>query len=1185
MKTKLQKYYVTEFMAPAEPFLLMDSQFLVSQPVGLRDAPLPAFTLREAAAFEPALPRADRAAQLTDRLQQWLDDLGRAERPGRAGEPPVAEAATPAPPQPTEGEESDLLGTINYLLDEILGLDRSGKLTSVEVKTSTDDDRMLTVVVNYAPGAWPAAILEVLPSFKLFSIDVDPEKLIDDHEYAFDLQAKIRDQFDGFVTEFVSKAIEGVTGPERGIAQAAVNALVKMLSAEVMTPLSQHLSESLLALDLPQGNVFGTLLGKVFDDLGKDYFKLFFPEIAKVYAKLGLSEILTLVTSGSSPDWAQAIRSVGEGVLNPVIDNIVTAYFEQDPAEDPKILDGIKFNEVFGNAIAAFLIDFETLNQEIIDDFLGIDGDSYIEERIADVLGDKLRDFIEDQFANAVEFLAGDFKAENVQKWFDGLDANFNLQEFLGAFFTRYAGSQLAELFVEIDSLPEQLLGQLGAWLGAELLGSTIDGALSGVLSSFTVDALAAFFGEATASVIGTSIFHGLGTILGAGIGTIAGSVIFELLDDIFDGAISDLVESILDWIQNESPQAFYETVFDASLNEFRWSGYEYSKDGSDELRLAVRSTMEAFQNEINTIIDFVGEPVSLDPNFDRIMFAWGKKHFNESFASYIHPGENNKLSYNRSAEHVATETIGAVLCHMDFHGGNAIVAQAYDLWRTDIDAIAVNSLSYFQPDALQHLQSLIGLARFANDYRQDPTYFDLLMGSDTPLAITILQQYFEADAKGFHDSTILRGSVLGFETIGSAAAGDTIHLDGQARRAIARGGNDIVYIGAARAQEIDGGGGLDTVMLTKSRGAYHAVILADGEVVLADMAANIQIRIADVELFNFNGTTMTYAQAFGPPGSLNLPPAITSDGGGGIAWINLAENGAAVTTVRANDANNDVRAYLIVGGADAALFQIDIASGALAFLTPPDFETRRDADKDGVYEVIVAAGDGWASDSQTLIVRVIDAFEGSTIRGTSFADTLTGGGHAETIHGGDGADIIRAGDGADFAFGEGGDDLIDGETGADRISGWVGNDVLLGGAGNDRIAGEDGADKLSGGLGADTLLGGSGGDTFVFGGTGDSRTLSMRSDGGKLRPDMIGDFLSGTDRIDLSAIDANRATGANDAFAFIGTAAFGGMAGQLRYALAGGVMRIEGDVDGDARADFAIMAITPTIQASDFIL
>ena len=62
-----------------------------------------------------------------------------------------------------------------------------------------------------------------------------------------------------------------------------------------------------------------------------------------------------------------------------------------------------------------------------------------------------------------------------------------------------------------------------------------------------------------------------------------------------------------------------------------------------------------------------------------------------------------------------------------------------------------------------------------------------------------------------------------------------------------------------------------------------------------------------------------------------------------------------------------------------------------------------------------------------------------------------------------------------------------------------------IGGDGDDTLDGGDGDDFLSGGLGSDVLTGGVGVDTFDF---------QSASDG----PDEITDFVSGTDKIQVSA-------------------------------------------------------------------
>ena len=147
------------------------------------------------------------------------------------------------------------------------------------------------------------------------------------------------------------------------------------------------------------------------------------------------------------------------------------------------------------------------------------------------------------------------------------------------------------------------------------------------------------------------------------------------------------------------------------------------------------------------------------------------------------------------------------------------------------------------------------------------------------------------------------------------------------------------------------------------------------------------------------------------------------------------------------------------------------------------------------------------------------------------------------------------------------------------------GNDVLNGNAAGNQLSGGGGNDRLQGGVGNDRVEGGAGVDIFVFGTAEDSHELAPRSDGRKLMPDLLGDFVSGTDRIDLSAIDAIAGTAGNDAFTFLGAGAFTGQAGQLRTFVAGNQVHIYGDTNGDMSADLHIIASGTQILAADFIL
>lgn len=155
-----------------------------------------------------------------------------------------------------------------------------------------------------------------------------------------------------------------------------------------------------------------------------------------------------------------------------------------------------------------------------------------------------------------------------------------------------------------------------------------------------------------------------------------------------------------------------------------------------------------------------------------------------------------------------------------------------------------------------------------------------------------------------------------------------------------------------------------------------------------------------------------------------------------------------------------------------------------------------------------------------------------------------------------------------DFLYGGAGDDVLQGGAARDR---------LIGGARDDTLDGA-GSDILDGGPGVDTLIGGASGDRFMFD-LADSSTNYARVD-------RIVDFdRSEGDLIDLSRIDAIAASGGDDAFAFIGSAAFSA-AGQLRYGQEGGNTYLQADVDGDGTADFVLRldGLHTPVEA-DFVL
>lgn len=244
-------------------------------------------------------------------------------------------------------------------------------------------------------------------------------------------------------------------------------------------------------------------------------------------------------------------------------------------------------------------------------------------------------------------------------------------------------------------------------------------------------------------------------------------------------------------------------------------------------------------------------------------------------------------------------------------------------------------------------------------------------------------------------------------------------------------------------------------------------------------------------------------------------------------------------------------------------------------------------------------------------------------LNGTSGVDVMQGMGGNDTMSGGSGNDILHGGAGNDSMAGGTGDDLyyVDsardvvsegssagfdtvrttlagytlgsnvealvydgaakftgtGNALANSLQGGDANDLLSGLAGNDTIMGGAGDDRIVGGAGRDLLYGGAGADVFVF---------AVRSESTAAAPDVIMDFEQGQDHIDLSMLDSNAKLSSRQSFGSQLVTEFSGVAGQLRVSLIEGGVLVQGDVDGNTTADFAIRVMGPTalLTADDFI-
>ena len=336
------------------------------------------------------------------------------------------------------------------------------------------------------------------------------------------------------------------------------------------------------------------------------------------------------------------------------------------------------------------------------------------------------------------------------------------------------------------------------------------------------------------------------------------------------------------------------------------------------------------------------------------------------------------------------------------------------------------------------------------------------------------------------------------------------------------------------------------------------------------------------------------------------------------LGWTNLPANGG--------DADYSIRILFAVTHGGVGNDTLVVGSGRDFFLGPGGADT---VSGDGEDDVL--SGD----DGDDLL----DGGDGN--------DDVDGGAGNDVLDGGAGNDTLAGGSG-DRLWGEDGNDVLDGGAGADRMSGGAGNDsyfvesagdqvietggndtvyssisytlgenavdgrgdlenlrllgtesinatgnglnnLLVGNDGNNVLDGSAGADTLwaaagndtlIGGTGRDTMAGGSGSDTFIFIGT-HFGGATMES------ADIIRDFRGAeADLIDLSGVDANSALSGDQMFAFIGTSAFTGSAGQLRYEQVSGNTYVSGDFDGDGLADFMVrLDGLHTLANVDFLL
>ena len=445
-----------------------------------------------------------------------------------------------------------------------------------------------------------------------------------------------------------------------------------------------------------------------------------------------------------------------------------------------------------------------------------------------------------------------------------------------------------------------------------------------------------------------------------------------------------------------------------------------------------------------------------------------------------------------------------------------------------------------------------------------------------------------------------------------TTAGGDDRVLGAGGDDAIATGGGDdtIVYEGLMDGYDsVDGGAGTDRIVAARDGTAIGLTSFTGIEAISADGHAGVFIRATGrSEVLDFTGVTLD--------GIVRIDAGTGNDTVTGSAGADNILGGGGNDLLRGGDGDD----VFLVGRGDG----VDRIEGG-----------------DG-YDTIRAIEDGTAIGVQWFTgLEAIDGggFANVTILGSTGADALnltdlavTGisridlGAGDDRFRGSAGADRVVGGKGDDMLLGNGGDDVFEIAAGAgnDTIDGGDGFDTLLvaapvfvwsnvanveavtgtalrltgtaaadtldfsgvtltgvtridAGLGDDSVTGSAGEDRIALSDGRDVLAGGTGADVFVFERLAQSRVAAA---------DLIADYVAGEDRIDLTALDASTRTAGDQAFAFVGTAAFTGVAGELRYDVSGGVTSVSGDINGDRRADFQLdlkgaLALTET----DFLL
>jgi Ca2+-binding RTX toxin-like protein len=406
------------------------------------------------------------------------------------------------------------------------------------------------------------------------------------------------------------------------------------------------------------------------------------------------------------------------------------------------------------------------------------------------------------------------------------------------------------------------------------------------------------------------------------------------------------------------------------------------------------------------------------------------------------------------------------------------------------------------------------------------------------------------------------RGSAAG-NVIFGAGGNDFLRLhDGGDDEVYGGAGNDVILFGAAMTWTdfVNGGAGLDQLALQGNYAGGSALLFGGGVVSIE----NIAILPGDDTRFGDPGTnhydySLTLQDSTVAPGIQMVIDGNRLRAGEDLTFDGSAESdgsffiyGGGGTDILFGGANNDVFLF----GAWGQWNPADVVVGGAGI----DQLALR-----GNYSLTFGAGQLFGIENIGLLSAHdtrFGALGSSYSYDLNMVDANVASGVQMVV---DGAKLRVA----EFFRFDGSAEL----DGSFRVFGGLVDDTIIGSRNNDFLQGNGGSDTLTGGDGA---------DIFRYLATSDSTSGAA---------DRILDFTPGTDKIDLSRIDANSHSAGDQAFSWIGANAFTGSgaasAGELRAFQSGQSWFVEGDTDGDGDADLLIDLILagPTpLGAGDFL-